>query len=85
TATLWGIGVVMLNIERIDLRYEFKEIADRLDRSEDLRGKLEVERDNLTSSSSLKRAAGKGGFTQAGPGQIRRIYSVDHNMEQERP
>jgi cell division protein FtsL len=66
-----GLMVVWVNIERLDLAYELKQLQTELERKTDLQAKLEVERMNLLSSSRLRTLAEESDLRQARPGQIR--------------
>ena len=66
-----GLAVVWVNIERLDLAYELKQLQTELERKNDLQAKLEVERMNLLSSSRLRALAEENGLRQAEPGRIR--------------
>ncbi len=68
-----GLGVVWINIERLDLAYELKKLQTELERKNDLQAKLEVERMNLLSSSRLRTLAEENNLSQAEPGQIRML------------
>ena len=68
-----GLGAVWLNIERMDLAYELRNMEKSLGRKEDLAVKLAVERNNLVSPYQLKKLAERNGLGVARPGQIRRI------------
>ncbi|MFW6323479.1 MAG: hypothetical protein ACOC0U_00315 [Desulfovibrionales bacterium] len=65
-----GFLLVWLNIERLDLAYRIENLGSRLEASEDLQAKLEVERDNLVSSYRLNRHAEQAGLEPAVPGQV---------------
>lgn len=66
-----GLAVVWVNIERLDLAYELKQLQTKLERKNDLQAKLEVERVNLLSSSRLRALAEGNELRPAEPGQIR--------------
>ncbi len=68
-----GLTVVWVNIERLDLAYELKQLQTELERKNDLQAKLEVERMNLLSSSRLRTLAEENELRQAEPGQIRML------------
>lgn len=70
---LLALGVVWLNIERVDLAYELKQLQTELERKKGLHAKLEVERMNLLSSARLRTLADEIGLLPAGPGQIRTL------------
>ncbi|PTN33099.1 hypothetical protein C6366_15220 [Desulfonatronum sp. SC1] len=66
-----GLAVVWVNIERLDLAYELKQLQTELEQKNNLQAKLEVERMNLLSSSRLRALAEENELHQAEPGQIR--------------
>ncbi len=66
-----GLASVWLNIERMDLAYDLRNLEKERDRKSALLVKLEVERDNLASPHRLRKLAEKYGLTVATPGQIR--------------
>ena len=70
---IFGLGLVWLNIERVDLAYELNKIQRQLDDVETLTAKLEVERNTLTTPSRLREMAMQYGLGPAHPGQIRRV------------
>lgn len=72
TVTL-GLSVVWLNIERVDLAYEIKNMEGRMEEATTLLSKLEVERDNLLSPSRLTGLAESYGLAPAQSGDIRRV------------
>ena len=66
-----GLGSVWLNIERMDVAYDLRNMEKRLQASTELVSKLEVERDNLLSPYQLRRMADGLGLVPAETGQIR--------------
>lgn len=72
-ALILGLAVAWINIERLDLAYELKQLQTELEQKNDLQAKLEVERMNLLSSSRLRALADKSELRQAEPGQIRML------------
>ncbi len=68
-----GLLVVWINIERMDLAYELKQLQTDLEQKINLQSKLEVERMNLLSSSRLRVLAEDNELQQARPGQIRTL------------
>ena len=70
-ALILGLAVAWINIERLDLAYELKQLQTELERKNDLQAKLEVERMNLLSTSRLRALAEDSELRQAEPGQIR--------------
>lgn len=72
-ALILGLAVAWINIERLDLAYELKQLQTELEQKNDLQAKLEVERMNLLSSSRLRGLAEENELRQAEPGQIRML------------
>lgn len=70
---IFGLGLVWLNIERVDLAYELNKIQRQIDEMETLSAKLEVERNTLITPSRLRELAKDCGLGPARPGQIRRV------------
>jgi len=70
---LLALAVVWLNIERMHLAYELKQLQTELERKTDLHAKLKVERMNLLSSARLRLLAEESGLHPARPGQIRTL------------
>ena len=70
---IFGLGLVWVNIERVDLAYELNKIQRQMDEVEALSAKLEVERNTLTTPSRLRELARERGLGSARPGQIRRV------------
>lgn len=70
---IFGLGLVWLNIERVDLAYELNKIQRQIDDVETLTAKLEVERNTLITPSRLREMATQYGLGPARPGQIRRV------------
>ncbi|WP_092116983.1 hypothetical protein [Desulfonatronum thiosulfatophilum] len=68
-----GLLLVWINIERVDLAYELKQLQTELEQKTNLQAKLEVERMNLLSSSRLRSLAEESELRQARPGQIRTL------------
>lgn len=68
-----GLLVVWINIERLDLAYELKNLQTELEQKTNMQAKLEVERMNLLSSSRLRNLAEDNELSQARPGQIRTL------------
>jgi len=66
-----ALAVVRLNIERMYLGYELRQLQTEVERKTDLHAKLEVERMNLLSSARLRLLAEESGLHPAGPGQVR--------------
>jgi cell division protein FtsL len=68
-----GILLVKVNNERLKLAYDLKRFATRVEQAEELRSKLEVERNRLNSQQRLGRLAEEYGLMPAAPGQIRAL------------
>lgn len=68
-----GLGVVWCGIERYDLAYKLTGLRARLEASEELVAKLEVERDSLLSPYRLREKAREYGLGPASQGRIRRM------------
>ena len=73
---VFGLGLVWLNIERVDLAYEFNQIQRQIDEVETLSAKLEVERNTLITPARLREVARDYGLGPARPGQIRRVSAT---------
>lgn len=69
----FGLGLVWVNIERVDLAYELNKIQRQIDEMETLSAKLEVERNTLVTPARLRELAKERGLGPARPGQIRRV------------
>ncbi len=70
---VFGLGLVWLNIERVDLAYELNKMQRQIDEVESLAAKLEVERNTLITPARLREVARDYGLGPARPGQIRRV------------
>ncbi len=70
---VFGLGLVWLNIERVDLAYDLNQIQRDINETESLVAKLEVERNTLVTPERLRALAAHYGLGQARAGQIRRI------------
>jgi cell division protein FtsL len=70
---VFGLGLVWLNIERVDLAYELNKLQRKIDEGETLTAKLEVERNTLITPARLREVARDYGLGPARPGQIRRV------------
>ncbi|MEL7642344.1 MAG: hypothetical protein AAGU21_22130 [Solidesulfovibrio sp.] len=70
---VFGLGLVWLNIERVDLAYELNKMQRQIDEVETLAAKLEVERNTLITPARLREVARDYGLGPARPGQIRRV------------
>lgn len=72
----FGLGLVWLNIERVDLAYELNRMQRKIDEVETLAAKLEVERNTLITPARLREVARDYGLGPARPGQIRRVSAT---------
>jgi cell division protein FtsL len=70
---IFGLGLVWLNIERVDLAYELNKIQRQIDEVETLTAKLEVERNTLITPLRLREVSREYNLGPARPGQIRRV------------
>ncbi len=70
---VFGLGLVWLNIERVDLAYELNKMQRQIDEVETLSAKLEVERNTLITPARLREVAREYDLGPARPGQIRRV------------
>ena len=73
---VFGLGLVWLNIERVDLAYELNKLQRKIDEGETLTAKLEVERNTLITPARLREVARDYGLGPARPGQIRRVNAA---------
>ncbi|EHJ47541.1 hypothetical protein DFW101_1533 [Solidesulfovibrio carbinoliphilus subsp. oakridgensis] len=73
---VFGLGLVWLNIERVDLAYELNKMQRQIDDVETLSAKLEVERNTLITPSRLREVAKEYNLGPARPGQIRRVTAT---------
>ncbi len=74
-AVILGLSLVWVNIERVDLAYELQKMQAVLSRKEELRAKLEVERNNLVAPNRLRRIAREAGLHAAHSRQMRRMQA----------
>jgi len=77
---IFGLGLVWINIERVDLAYELNKMQRQIDEVETLSAKLEVERNTLITPARLRELASEYGLGPARPGQIRHV-SVSGEVE----
>jgi cell division protein FtsL len=70
---IFGLGLVWLNIERVDLAYELNKIQRQIDDVETLTAKLEVERNTLITPARLREVSREYNLGPARSGQIRRV------------
>ncbi|NDY56055.1 hypothetical protein G3N56_04755 [Desulfovibrio sulfodismutans] len=68
---VFGMGLVWLNIERVDMAYEITRLQGEIDQATALSAKLEVERDTLITPGRLRELAVQFGLGPAKSGQIR--------------
>lgn len=68
---VFGMGLVWLNIERVDMAYEITRLQGEIDQATSLASKLEVERDTLITPGRLRELAVQFGLGPAKSGQIR--------------
>ena len=73
---VFGLGLVWLNIEKVDLAYDFNTMQKQIDEKETLIAKLEVERNTLITPGRLREVARQYGLGPAKPGQIRRVSAT---------
>ena len=73
SALVFGLLVVWLNIEQVDMAYKLKKMRQEVDQANNLTAKLEVERDNLSSPYRLSKEAERMGMHPAQSGQQRKI------------
>jgi|JTFP01.1.fsa_nt_gb cell division protein FtsL len=66
-----GLGLVWVNIERVDLAYELKTLERELQEKQDQNSKLQVERHYLLAPATLRARAEKAGLRPPGRDQIR--------------
>lgn len=72
-AMFLGLGLVWLNIERVELAYDLRRLELESRELRALVDKLEIERDNLWAPYNLRRKAPEYGLRPARTGQIRRM------------
>lgn len=72
-AMLLGLGLVWLNIERVELAYDMRRLEVETRELGALVDKLGIERDNLLAPYNLRRKAPEYGLGPARTGQMRRI------------
>ncbi|HKK34079.1 MAG TPA: hypothetical protein VJ934_11040 [Desulfomicrobiaceae bacterium] len=73
TTFLLGLGLVLVNIERVDLGYKMKQVSISIAKGQELLSKLEVERNNLVAPSRLRRKGSVMGLAEPRPGQVRKL------------
>lgn len=70
---VFGLGLVWLNIERVDMAYELTKMQRQISDTDTLVAKLEVERNTLITPARLRELARQYNLGPARPGQIRRV------------
>jgi cell division protein FtsL len=73
---IFGLGLVWLNIERVDLAYELNKMQRQIDEVETLTAKLEVERNTLMTPPRLREMSRQYNLGPARAGQIRRVSAT---------
>ena len=68
-----GLGLVLVNIERVDIGYKMKQVSLSIARGQEVLSKLEVERNNLVAPARLRRKGKDLGLGEPRPGQVRKI------------
>jgi cell division protein FtsL len=71
SALIFGISLVWVNLELVDLSYSIKEMHDVLESEQKLKSKLEVEHMNLISSYQMREKAAALDLHPPASGQIR--------------
>ena len=66
-----GLGLVWVNIERVDLAYELKTLERELQEKQEQNSKLQVERHYLLAPATLRDRAEKSGLRPPRRDQIR--------------
>ena len=75
TALAFGLFLVWINLELVDLSYSIKEVHDLLQSEEELKAKLEVEHMNLLSSYQLREEAAHMDLHPPQAGQVRVMHA----------
>jgi cell division protein FtsL len=68
-----GLGLVWVNIERVDLAYELKNLERELQDKQDQHSKLQVERHYLLAPATLRTRAEQAGLRPPRRDQIRTL------------
>ena len=68
-----GLGLVWVNIERVDLAYELKTLERELQEKQEQNSKLQVERHYLLAPATLRDRAEKSGLRPPRRDQIRML------------
>ncbi len=71
-----GLGLVWLNIERVELAYGLRRLELESRELRSLVDKLEMERNNMCAPYNLRRKAPEFGLRPAQTGQIRRLEAA---------
>ncbi|GAU07815.1 hypothetical protein [Desulfoplanes formicivorans] len=72
-AVFLAMGLVWVNIQRVDLAYDLQKMQALLSQKEELNVKLEIERNNLLAPARLRSVARKAGLYEVRPGQMRKL------------
>ncbi|EMG36647.1 hypothetical protein PCS_02660 [Desulfocurvibacter africanus PCS] len=75
-AMFLGLGLVWVNIERVELAYDLRRLELESRELRSLVDKLEMERNNLCAPYNLRRKAPEFGLRPARTGQIRRVEAA---------
>ena len=75
SALAFGLCLVWINLELVDVSYSIKEVHDLLESEEELKSKLEVEHMNLLSSYQLREKAVQMDLHPPKAGQVRVLDS----------
>ncbi len=81
---VFGMGLVWLNIERVDMAYEITRLQGEIDQATALTAKFEVERDTLVTPGRLRELAAQFGLGPARPGQIRWMTEAGEAVQEVR-
>jgi len=73
---VFGLGLVWLNIERVDMAYEINHTQRLIEDADALTAKLDVERNTLITPARLRELAKQYNLGPARPGQIRRVNTA---------
>ncbi len=78
SALAFGICLVWINLELVEVSYSIKEVHDLLESEEELKAKLEVEHMNLLSSYQLREKAVQMDLHPPQAGQVRDLELSIH-------
>lgn len=70
---IFGLGLVWVNIERVDLAYELKTLDRELQEKQDQNSKLQVERHYMLAPATLRTRAESAGLHPPRRDQIRTL------------